>query len=276
MFIKWDGHTHTQFCKHGSDRPLREYAARAAALGFERYSVTEHPPLPDGWIDDPVLTPELAMDRSELPAYLAEAKAVKREFEGKIDVAVGLEMDYLYGKESFTEDVLAEAAPDLEDVIVSVHYLPGRGGMRCVDYKPEDFRDNLLSYYGSMEKVTEAYYDHVELAVRSAAGWRWRKRLGHVNLIEKFRTALPLIDEAQIRERLERLLPLLVECGVGLDVNAAGLRKATCGKAYVPEWYMAACAERGVELVFGSDAHRPDEAGSGWEWYEQAMKKVRT
>ncbi|HZG78183.1 MAG TPA: histidinol-phosphatase HisJ [Paenibacillus sp.] len=270
--IKWDGHTHTQFCKHGSAAPLREYVARAAALGFERYTVTEHPPLPDGWIDDPVLTAELAMDRSELPDYLAEVAAVKREYEGRLDVTVGLEMDYLFESESFTEDVLSEAASSLEDVIVSVHYLPGRGGMRCVDYKPEDFQTNLLSYYGTMEKVVDAYYDHIEMAVAGAAGWTWRKRLGHVNLIEKFRTALPPIDEGQIRLRLERLLPRLVECGVGIDVNTAGLRKATCGKAYVPEWFMAACAARGVELVFGSDAHKPDEVGGGWDWYETARK----
>ncbi|WP_309119054.1 histidinol-phosphatase HisJ [Paenibacillus sp.] len=272
--IKWDGHTHSQFCKHGSASPLREYAARAVALGFERYTVTEHPPLPDGWIDDPALTLELAMNRSELPAYLAEASAVKREFDGRLDVAVGLEMDYLYESEPFTEDVLAEAADALEDVIVSVHYLPGRGGMRCIDYKPEDFQANLLSYYGTMEKVVDAYYDHIELAVASAAGWRWRKRLGHVNLIEKFRTALPPIDDAHVRARLERLLPRLVACGVGIDVNTAGFRKPTCGKAYVPEWFMAECAARGVELVFGSDAHRPDEVGSGWDWYADAMRKL--
>lgn len=270
MVFKWDGHTHSQFCRHGSERPLREYAERAAVLGFERYTVTEHPPLPDAWIPDPVLMRELAMDRTELPVYLAEAAAVKREFEGRLDVTIGLEMDYLHGAEAFTEDLLSEASAALEDVIISVHYLPGRGGMRCVDYKPEDFREHLISYYGSMERVTDEYYDHIEHAVRSAAGWRWRRRLGHVNLIEKFRTALPPIDDAHIRERLSRLLPLLAQSGVGIDVNTAGLRKPTCGKAYVPEWFMAACVERGIELVFGSDAHRPDEAGAGWEWYEAA------
>jgi histidinol-phosphatase (PHP family) len=272
--IKWDGHTHTQFCKHGSENHLREYATRAAALGFERYTVSEHPPLPAGWIDDPVLTPELAMDRSELPAYLASVHEVKREFQGRLDVTVGLEMDYLYGSEAFTEEVLSEAAETLEDVLISVHYLPGRGGMRCVDYKPEDFKENLLSYYGSMPKVTDAYYDHIEMAIQSAAEWTWRKRLGHMNLIEKFRTALPPIDEAHIRERLERVLPLLSACGVGIDVNTAGLRKTTCGRVYVPEWFMGECVKRDIPLVFGSDAHRPDEVGYAWDWFEAAMKKA--
>jgi len=270
--LKWDGHNHTEFCKHGSGRPLREYAERAVSLGFERYTVTEHPPLPEKWIDDPVLMRELAMDMAELPLYLKEVKAVKAEFAGRLDIRVGLEMDYLFENESFTEAVLAEA-DGLEEAIISVHYLPGRGGMRCIDYTPEDFRDNLLTYYGSMEKVVDAYYDHVEMAVRSAAAWPWRRRIGHINLIEKFRLALPPIDQAQIRGRLTNILPILAECGVGVDVNTAGLRKSTCGIPYVPEWFMDACAERGIELVYGSDAHHPDDVGAGWEWFAAAAKR---
>lgn len=277
--IKWDGHTHTQFCKHGSENHLREYAERAAALGFERYTVSEHPPLPEQWVDDAVLMRELAMDRSELKAYLDCAKDVKREFAGRLDVAIGLEMDYLFERETFTDQVLAEAAEQLggwvEDVVISVHFLPGRGGMRCVDFKADDFRDNLLSYYGSMEKVTDAYYDHVENAIRSTWKWPWRKRLGHVQLIEKFRSALPPIDEEQIRERLMKVLPLLAANAVGIDVNTAGLRKPTCGKAYVPEWFMRECVTRGIPLVYGSDAHRPEEVGSGWDWFEAAIGRAR-
>ena len=276
--IKWDGHTHTQFCKHGSENHLREYVERAVSLGFERYTVSEHPPLPAGWVDDAGLMRELAMDRSELEAYLDCVKAVKQEYAGKLDVAIGLEMDYLYENESFTEDVLSEAADLLgggvEDALISVHFLPGRGGMRCVDFKADDFRDNLLAYYGSMEKVTDAYYDHIEMAIRSTWRWPWRKRLGHIQLIEKFRSALPPIDEEQVRERLMRVLPLLKANGVGIDVNTAGFRKPTCGKAYVPEWFMRECVARGISLVYGSDSHRPEEVGAGWDWFEAAYREI--
>lgn len=280
IMIKWDGHTHTQFCKHGSANHLREYAERAAALGFERYTVSEHPPLPKQWVDDAALMRELAMDRSELKAYLDEVKAVKQEFAGRLEVTIGLEMDYLHEQESFTEGLLAEAADhlggELEDCLISVHFLPGRGGMRCVDFTADDFKEHLLSYYGSMEKVTDVYYDHVELAIAVAGKWPWRKRLGHIQLIEKFRAVLPPIDEEQVRERLMQVLPLLELHGVGIDVNTAGFRKAACGKAYVPEWFMRECLKRDIPLVYGSDAHRPEEVGSGWEWFAQAMERARS
>lgn len=270
---KWDGHTHTSYCKHGHPDELERYLDRAVELGFERYSVTEHPPLPERWVDDEPLMRELAMDLSELPAYFQYVKTYKERYAGKLDVLVGLELDYLPGRQSFTLQFVEPWIGELEDVIVSVHYLPGKGGMRCVDYTPQDFATNLLSHYGSMEKVVDAYYDQVEEAIEFAGRLPIAsKRIGHVNLIEKFRLALPPIDPEQIRERLERIVPKLSACGVGVDVNAAGLRVPTCGKAYVPEWFLRKCAASGIPCVYGSDAHRPDHVGTGWDWFQKLQE----
>jgi histidinol-phosphatase (PHP family) len=275
--MKWDGHTHSQFCKHGSERHVREYVAKALELEFTRYTITEHPPVPERWIDDEVLMRELAMDMSELRPYTDCVRQVKDEFAGQLEVTLGLEMDYLHGHEAFSEAILSEVYEPLEDLLISVHYLPARGGMRCIDYKPEDFREHLLGYYGTMAKVVDAYYDHVELAIRNAAAWKLtaRKRLGHINLIEKFRLVLPSIDAAQIKERLVALLPLLQSSGLGIDVNTAGIRKSTCGIAYVPDWFMEQCHDRSIPLVYGSDAHHPRDVGSGWEWFHEQTKRVQ-
>lgn len=273
--MKWDGHTHTKFCKHGHPDELNLYLDRAIEQGFTRYSVTEHPPLPDRWVDDEVLMAELAMDASELPAYIDYVLEHKKHYEGRLDVRLGLELDYLDGAVSFTRDFLAPWLPQLEDLIVSVHYLPGKGGMRCIDYKPSDFETNLLAYYGTMERVVDEYYNHVELAIQFAAGLPGDRRIGHINLIEKFRHALPAIDEAQIRGRLTRILPMLAKTGVGLDINAAGLRVATCGKVYVPDWFLLQALEAGVSCVFGSDAHKSEHAGAGWDVVAQTAAGAR-
>ncbi|WP_274650323.1 histidinol-phosphatase HisJ [Paenibacillus humicola] len=265
--LKWDGHSHSHFCYHGSGRPLRDYLERAVRLGFERYSVTEHPPLPEGWVKNEKLMAELAMSRQELPEYIQCVEELKREFEGRLEVTAGLELDYLHGSESFTNRLLESLDGRLEDVLISVHFLPGRGGMRCVDFTPDDFREGLIDYYGSMERVVDEYFQHVELAVASAAGWKIRKRLGHIHLIEKFRLALDGIDEEQIAERVRAVVPKLREAGVGLDVNTAGMRKDTCRKPYASEWLVKECRAQGIECVYGSDAHHPDDVGQGWEWF---------
>jgi histidinol-phosphatase (PHP family) len=270
--IKWDGHSHTKFCKHGHPDELGRYLDRAVELGFGRYSITEHPPLPKRLVDDEQLMAELAMDFSEMPAYFEYVREYKKRYEGRLDVAIGLEFDYLHENFAFTEQIAEPWADVLEDSVMSVHYLPGRGGMRCIDYKPDDFRVHLLDYYGTMEKVVDEYFDHVELAIETAVRLPGRKRIGHIGLIEKFRRELPPVDEAQIRERLVRVLPLLQQTGVGVDVNAAGLRVAACGKPYVPEWFIRECVAAGIECIYGSDSHKPEQVGFGWDYFEQAMR----
>ncbi len=270
MALKWDGHTHTRYCYHGSDDESELYIDRAVELGFERYTLSEHPPLPIGWVEEESLFKELAMPEEELAHYMQYAERMKQKYEGQIEITAGLELDYLPGRADYTERIFHEWQHRLEDVVYSVHYLPGKGGgMQCVDFTPEYFREHILTYYGTMEKVVHTYYDHVEAAVEHAAQLPVRKRIGHINLIEKFATALPPIDGDLVRSRLERLIPLLARTGVGVDVNTAGMRVPTCGKPYVPEWMIAACRKEGIPCIYGSDAHKPEHVGTGWEWFEQ-------
>lgn len=274
MVLKWDGHTHTKYCYHGSPAEADAYVDRAIELGFARYTLSEHPPLPERYVDDERLMAELAMPEAELPAYMAYAAEIKARYAGRIDVAVGLEMDYLPGMTDYSDRLLAPWLGELEDIVVSVHYLPGKGGMRCIDFTPDDFADAFLAFYGgSIDDVVDAYFDAVEGAIAWAATLprHIRRRIGHVNLIRKFRHALPPMNEGRLRARLEKLPPLLKAGGLGLDVNVAGFRKPTCGEAYVPDWLISRCLEEGIELVYGSDAHKPEEVGADWEWYRRVV-----
>ncbi|WP_212960861.1 histidinol-phosphatase HisJ [Cohnella xylanilytica] len=272
MTLKWDGHTHTKFCYHGNPAELTEYADRAVALGFDRYSVTEHPPLPDGWIRDEKLMAELAMPRSELPEYIRYATEMKKKYEGTLELAVGLEMDYLDGHESFSDGILEPYLDVLEDAVVSVHYLAGRDGMYCVDFTADDFRANLLSYYGTMDRAADEYFDQIEKSIAWAAKLPMRRRIGHPLLIAKFARELPPIDPALIRRRLERIVGQLAKARIGVDVNTAGLRVPTCGHAYAPVWFIRQCLEQGVEVVYGSDSHKPEQVGFGYDYFQAAVE----
>ncbi|GIP33778.1 histidinol-phosphatase HisJ [Paenibacillus sp. J2TS4] len=268
---KWDGHTHTAFCPHGTSAELGRYLDRAVELGFTRYTVSEHSPLPTNWMENAELQSEMAMDATELPAYFTYVAEHKRKYEGRLEVWTGLEIDYLPGKPEYTLELVEQCHREVEDWVISLHFLPGNKGMRCLDYTPQDFEEGLLGYYGSMEKVVDEYYNQIEQAISLAVKLPGSRRLGHVNLIEKFSKSLPPIDPDQQEKRLMALLPKLAEAKVGIDVNTAGLRVPTCGKPYVPVWFINRCLEMGIPIVFGSDAHRPEHVGEGWSYYEDAI-----
>lgn len=44
--LKREGHSHTEFCPHGSGDDVELMIQRAIYLGFKEYSITEHAPLP--------------------------------------------------------------------------------------------------------------------------------------------------------------------------------------------------------------------------------------
>jgi histidinol-phosphatase (PHP family) len=269
---KWDGHTHTQFCKHGNGEHLVRYLNRALELGFTKYTVTEHPPLPEGWLQDKDIARTLAMPMEELQPYLDHVWSLKETYQTRgLQVQVGLELDYLQGAESFTWALLEHAHDRIEEAIISVHYLPGRGGMRCIDLSPEDFHEGILTYYGTMDNVLSEYYHHVAQAILFAAKLPIPTRIGHINLIRKFAQALPEFSVDIMTQRLAQIKQLLHATGVGVDVNTAGLRKPTCQEPYVPEWFVRQCIADGIECVFGSDAHSPSDVGAGWDWFAQCV-----
>lgn len=269
--LKWDGHTHTQFCYHGSQAPLEQYVERAIEQGFKRYTVTEHPSLPIGWVKDQALFNELGMPEHELDEYFKYVADVKERYKNQIEVTIGLEFDYLHGQVDYTNRLLEKWGHLLEDVVYSVHFLPVEDENFCVDYTAQYLKDNLLSFYGSFDVLVDFYFDHVELAIEEAGKLPMRSRIGHIGLIRKFQKELPPIDEDIYNERLEKLLPLLKEHGVGVDVNVAGFRVASCEQEYVPKWFIKRCLELGIEVVYGSDAHKPEQVGLYWDWFEQAV-----
>lgn len=207
------------------------------------------------------------MRPKDLPEYFRTMRSRKERYAGELDVRVGLELDHLPGRERFVQEVVETGGGALEEAVLSVHFLPGRGGMRCVDLSPDDFLDGLVRYHGTVQRVVEEYFDAVEDAAEFGGRLPFPVRLGHPNLILKFRSALPPMDGEWIRDRLVRLLPVLERTGVGIDANAAGFRQPTCGEPYAPDWFVKACLDRGVDVVYGSDAHRPEDVGRSVEWF---------
>ncbi len=246
-----------------------DYIDRAIDRGFERISLTEHPPLPDGWLEDQAVQRTLAMPRADLSSYLRDAWTAKERFADRIDVRVGLEVDFLYNNEQFTWNIFEQAHAFIEEVIVSVHFLPGIGGVRCIDLTSHDAATGLLAYYGSMERLVEIYFEHQEQAIQLAKTFPVPARLGHATLIDKFRRDLPAYDPLLRREHLQRIFSMLLENGLSLDVNTAGLSLSTCASMYPPPEDAASALAMGVPCVFGSDAHAPDAVGRHYETYEQ-------
>ena len=131
--IKRDGHMHTPFCPHGTKDTLESYAQEAIRLEREEITFTEHFPLPQG-VTTKSFARECSLLEEEIPLYLEALTHLKKKFEGKLKINKGFEVDYIEGFEKEITKALNKYGEEMEDAILSVHFVGYKGKYYAIDY----------------------------------------------------------------------------------------------------------------------------------------------
>lgn len=272
MRPKRDGHVHTPYCPHGTNRPLEEYIERAAAGGITTLTFAEHAPLPEGFTDT-VPDKDSAMSMSDLEDYLLKLESVKKTYKNDITILTGLEIDFIERYEKETEQFLHSYGPYLDDSILSTHFLLADGEYTCMDYSPDVFA-SLVDRTGSVEAVARLYFQTILLSVKTDLGPFKPGRLGHMTLVHKFQRKFPMNHYPT--ELVQQILHAVKKENMELDYNGAGSAKPLCREPYPPEWIIKEALNHQIPLVYGSDAHQPAELFQGMtELYPAALNNER-
>jgi len=257
--LKVDGHTHTQYCPHGSGDHVENMIERAIELGFGEYHITEHTPVPDSFMK--LLEPkkellgDLAMSENEVDRYIKEMLDIKHKYKNKIQIKIGFEVDYLPTEIAWTKAFLQEYGKYCDTGILSVHYMKGLNDWRCIDYHPDEVINYLIPKYGSLEKYQAAYYQLIQESIRVDLGQYKPQKIGHLTLVDKFQKVVGRADSESINKQISLLLQLIKEKNYCLDYNHAGLFKPFCGETYPPMDIVEQAVQLKIPLIYGSDAH---------------------
>jgi len=240
-------HTHSRYDDgHGE---LEEYVLSALAKGFRHLGFSGHAPMP--------LETDWLMKESSLPRYLEEARGLAARYAGRLDLLVGLEVDYLPRLSTPRDSRIA--ALGLDYVLGSVHYLvaPTEGPGWTVDGGAETLRLGIARDFGGdvQAAVTEYYRRVAEMASRSPPDI-----VGHFDLVKRNNRGDALFSEgsAWYRAAVGQALDAVAASGCVLEVNTGGLIRGTTDTVYPSPWILAGCRERGLRLVVNADAHRPE------------------
>lgn len=220
-----------------ADRPMTvdnilAYCEVARERGIRQMGITEH----DRYLEDIDL----------------EAFQEARERSGEVELRLGIEVDFVPGREA-AMDHYASALP-YDYVIGSVHRV---GGEEVDNPRQKDIYEKWETY-----ELYEAYYANVRAAALSGRF----EVLGHPDLIKIFRE----FPERDITPMLRETADAVAESGIVVDVNAAGLRKPV-GEIYPSRNLLEMFHARGVPIILSSDAHAADEVAAG---YEESTKLV--
>lgn len=231
-------HTHTNYCD-GISTP-REMAEKAVEKGFVSLGFSVHSPLP---YDN-----DYAIKETRLPIYLDEIATLKKEYEGKLEILSGIELD---------ADSDVDLSP-FDYVISSVHQLHSEDGEKtyAIDNTPEEFAHCIDELFdGDVLAMAEKFY-----AVSERAALRDGVHIvGHFDLISKFNEKNAFFDNrdphylAFARNAIYNILRQ--RPGMMFEVNTGCMYRNGKMSPYPCALMLSVIFNNGGRVILSSDAH---------------------
>ena len=240
--IPFDFHSHHRRCGHAAGE-LADYIEAAIAKGMTSFGVSDHGPA--YWLPGDHDQPGTQMALSEIGNYAAEARELKKRFADRIQVLVGVEADWIEGREDDLRRWLD--AQEFDYVLGSVHYARGVNIFNKKRWQTEKASDVYHAYYHS---------------VAFAASRGIFDIMSHLTAVESF---APPISDAQAAELYPMVADAVAKSGSAVEINTSGYRKMGGDEPFPNRRMLRLLIERGVPLTFGADSHRPEEVGFGAE-----------
>lgn len=239
--LLYESHSHTPLCKHARGEP-EEYAAVAEARGLKGIIITCHCPLPDG------ISHAVRMAPEQYETYVAAVARARSAYAGRVDVRLGLESDFYPGVEPWLEKLHAR---------VPLHHVLGSVHTQVPDYRGRYFNGDYFAYQ-------QTYFDHLAQSAETGLF----DTLAHPDLVKN--EAPHEWDFARIEPFILRSLDRIAKTGVAMELNTSGVNKALPEINPGPR-ILAMIRERGIPIVIGADAHRPERVGDG---YASALRQL--
>ncbi len=228
-----DYHTHTRF-SDGS-QTVREMAEAAEALGMYAIGFTDHAPMEfeygyparQEWID----------------TRCAEIELVKREFDGRLDVFCGLELDINTDIDVSGLDYLLEGNHFIK---VGEDYIP-------TDWSAGHITEGADKHFGGdIFGFFRHYYEEM-----AKAGDRGPATIAHFDVVAKFNE-----DECMFKDDDPRYLDSALSCvevlakkDVIFEINTGAIYRGYRTKPYPSIPILKRMKELGCRIILGGDAH---------------------
>lgn len=251
-------HSHTEFCDGRAT--MARLAEAAYKEGFTTWGVSPH---------SPICCPSGAnMKAEDMEKYLAEATRMKNEYEGRMRVLVGMEVDYVSDDFGPHTDYFRNLPLDYR--IGSVHFVRTQDGRPVdVDGPAERFLKYLdVDYANDLRYVAETYFT-MELEMLEKGGF---DIIGHLDKIgdNGSHAQADLEDQSWYAELVEKVIAKSVEKDVIIEINT---KKYDTEQRFFPaERWWPLLKKYAAKLILSTDAHYPEKVSSG---YSAAMSRLQ-
>ncbi len=246
-------HSHSTYCD--GKNTLSEMAKAAYDLGFVSFGFSSHSHLPykAGY--------EMKMEKEK--SYREEALQIIKEYDGKMEILLGLELDADSVKPDFKYDFL----------ISSVHQLHTENEWYAVDDNKEQF-ERLIKAFGGIKNVVENFYSQtVTAALRENIDI-----VGHIDLVGKFNENNDYFnpnDEWYLKLVFGAIDAILEKRpDIVFEVNTGAISRGYRITPYPDLPVLKYLGEKGARIMVNSDTHAADTIDYAYDIALDYLKKA--
>ena len=254
-------HSHNTFCD--GRETMEEFVKYAIAKGVKKYGFSSHAPLP--------FHTHWTMNAEDYPEYESEFHRLKVKYKDRIELFLGLEIDYIHGfsnaKSAFFQNI------KLDYAIGSIHYLDmlSDGNYWSIDGPFIDFDKGLTELFGGdIRLATERFY-HISNCMFDSGGF---DIVGHFDKITLHGSQYADFDTDTLwyRNLVGESLQQIKNKGFILEINTKSLSER--GITFPENKLFHLIHELQIPITVNSDCHYPSRVIDGFETTYSNLKKI--
>ncbi len=253
-------HSHCLYCDGRAN--MEDFIRFAISQGFSSYGISSHAPLS--------FSTAWTMEWDRMDDYLAEFFRLKAKYAAKIELVIGLEIDYL--NEDSHPGISAFQKLPLDYRIGSVHMLYSpQGRVVDIDTPADIFRQLVDTHFeGDLDHVIRLYYKNL-LWMVELGGF---DILGHADKMHYNAACYRpgLLDELWYDQLVSDYFAEIARHHYIVEINTKAYHDL--GTFYPNERYFTLLKELGVRVQVNSDAHYPERINNSRTEALFALKKA--
>jgi histidinol-phosphatase (PHP family) len=236
---------HTPYCHHAIGA-MEEYVLSAIAKGLEHIVFLEHMEASSvNYFETTWLTEQ------DFDDYFEEGKKLQDKYGNRLTIGLGVEVGYNPAQQQELRDRLNQHHWD--QVGISYHFMAVSGQPYDLNLVSRQERNVRAITETGCESVLDDYFTTLTQAVRALPG----TLLCHLDAALRFQPGLQLSPGHW--QQIEELLDAVKAQHMALEINTSGF--AIRGTPFPAPAIIQMAIARGIPLVAGSDAHRPEDVG---------------
>lgn len=239
-FQSFNYHTHTNRCGHAGIASDKEYVEYAKQVGITQLGFTDHVPVSELEYQDS----EQRMHISDVDEYITSIRQLQQE-NPNMKIMCGFEAEFDPMKEQF----LGELRDKVDYMILGQHFVPY--GMSKLPQKNNP--EYPIQYAEMLCRAMESgIFDIV----------------AHPDIFMQFRDSLDTEEKKNLFMQNAKIASQAIcdkakELGIPIELNFGGINKGTIMQdgqlAYPHSEFWQIAAETGVPVLYGVDAHTPEQ-----------------